>query len=424
MARVGNLSVFDSSSDTWSLFEKRLQQFFIANSIEKEIIKKSVLITNLDNFSLKLLTDLCVPAQLEEKEFKELVDLLGNYFKPFKSIFAEREKFYCARKTCSENIMEWSTRLRGLAAECQFGEFLETVLRDKFIIGINDKRQRDLLFLEGKDLTFVRAVQLAQANEFARDAVATDTADKGDADISIKKEVEGAVYHMGRKGRHVSHHLGSRKSSGGKCSARVWEKGSAQVKCSAQCHVCGKKGHLAEICKYKNYFCNNCGKKGHLMKMCKNKINFLSEELETENICLFNLKSSNDAILLPIKINNVFFNMELDTGAGRSVMSENFYLENFQKISLDKSDLCLTGYTGEKIRAIGQFEVLLEYKGTSDRLIFSVIKNGGPPLLGRDFVSKFNLALHNLNVSNRAIEAIEDKFKAVFFRKVRDVQKS
>lgn len=81
--------------------------------------------------------------------------------------------------------------------------------------------------------------------------------------------------------------------------------------------------------------------------------------------------------------------MELDTGAGRPVMSEHFYLTNFSNFSVDKSELCLAGYTGEKIRAIGQFEDLLEYRGTSDKLVFNVIKNGGPPLLGRDFVSKF-----------------------------------
>lgn len=135
-----NLTLFDSNNDTWDLFEKSLQHF-IANYIEKDLIKKSILITNLDNFSLKLLSDLCVTAQPEEKEFKELVDLLGNYFKPFKSIFAEPEKFYCASKFAQETIVEWATRLHGVAAECQFGDFLDTVLREKFI-GINDETER------------------------------------------------------------------------------------------------------------------------------------------------------------------------------------------------------------------------------------------------------------------------------------------
>ena len=39
------------------------------------------------------------------------------------------------------------------------------------------------------------------------------------------------------------------------------------------CYRCGKPGHYAPSCKYKNTVCNKCGKVDHLQKVCRSKRN-------------------------------------------------------------------------------------------------------------------------------------------------------
>ena len=37
------------------------------------------------------------------------------------------------------------------------------------------------------------------------------------------------------------------------------------------CHRCGKPGHLATVCRFRDSVCHKCKKKGHLAKVCKSK---------------------------------------------------------------------------------------------------------------------------------------------------------
>ena len=43
--------------------------------------------------------------------------------------------------------------------------------------------------------------------------------------------------------------------------------GGAQV----TCHCCGKPGHLATVCRFRDSVYHKCKKKGHLAKICKSK---------------------------------------------------------------------------------------------------------------------------------------------------------
>ena len=62
-----------------------------------------------------------------------------------------------------EKIEDWAARLRELAVYCELGLTLDTILRDRFVIGLSLGPERDRLFEQDvSKLTFANALELAQ----------------------------------------------------------------------------------------------------------------------------------------------------------------------------------------------------------------------------------------------------------------------
>ena len=87
-------------------------------------------------------------------------------------------------------------------------------------------------------------------------------------------------------------------------------------------------------CKYRNYTCYKCGKEGHISEACKGKttrVNAVEESPECEDltdpfsISLYKVSSGQHGIEVPIELNGHSVLMELDTGAGVSIISEDTY---------------------------------------------------------------------------------------------------
>ena len=108
---------------------------------------------------------------------------------------------------------------------------------------------------------------------------------------------------------------------------------------SQQCYHCGKKGHYAPACKYKDTICNKCGKVGHLQKVCCSKrtrptqstrpVNDIQDD-ETDEYQLLNITSSGKVPPWNVcgDIEGVTVSMQLDTGASLSLMAETTFREH------------------------------------------------------------------------------------------------
>lgn len=190
---------------------------------------------------------------------------------------------------------------------------------------------------------------------------------------------------------------------------------------SRKCQVCGK-GHMG-ICKYKNYKCNVIG---HLAAMCKQtkSSNFLLSETvleESENL-IYNLSGNNiKPFSLNVKVNDVMLSAQVDTGSGLTVISEKTFKELFMKnIKLQKSNIKVNGYTGEKIEVLGYISTNISFNEKKCKNFkVHVIKHGGPNLLGRDFMNAFEVSLTNINMLKTElistdIEKLKVKYAKLF----------
>ena len=111
----------------------------------------------------------------------------------------QRYKFHSHFRQEHESVSTFVSQLRSLSKDCNFGDTLELMLRDRLVSGINNDRIQRRLLAE-KDLTFVKALDIATAMELAEKSAADlhDSTSKGtrsvpgtsEGDVNFIKKAE------------------------------------------------------------------------------------------------------------------------------------------------------------------------------------------------------------------------------------------
>ena len=104
---VGSIGEFDTSTETFTAYHERLEQYFVANSIglypsdASETVKAaankkkvSVMISVIGKKTYGTLRDLCSPENHKDKTFEQLCELLERHFKPKQLEVAESYRFH------------------------------------------------------------------------------------------------------------------------------------------------------------------------------------------------------------------------------------------------------------------------------------------------------------------------------------------
>ncbi|XP_046428981.1 uncharacterized protein LOC124183886 [Neodiprion fabricii] len=83
--------------------------------------------------------------------------------------------------------------------------------------------------------------------------------------------------------------------------------------------------------------------------------------------------------------------MEIDSGARPAVISKQCYENFFSHAPLITSKVTLRTYNKLLIPSLGYLKITAERNGIKNHLISHVVKQGGPPLLGRNWLQAFGL---------------------------------
>lgn len=402
----GTIPNFNHTSDDWEIFKTQLEQFFILNDIEEAAAAKrrAILINALHKATIQLLINLLSPEKPEVVAYNRLIETLDNHFKPVRSEFAERKKFYESTKTDEETIPEWEARVRSLAANCKFNTHLGMVIRDKFIMGMEKGPVKDKLFLEDVDkLTMAEAVKIANAIDCIQHQYQSKP-----AQTEVKLEPAG-VYKLQSKKR-------------GKPSTESSFKKNCGIPQGQKCSICGYSNHNEQQCRYKNYRCKRCKSKGHLQKMCKahqpKPHHYVDSN--TNNFSLFYSRNPHsDAIAVNVSVNGVSLRMEVDSGAPVSAISLATYKKYFKSSKISRTGSTFTSYNGNLMTPVGVCKLEVSYNNISQILEIYVINNGGPPILGRDWMRMFNIELRQVKfMQGREVLPILNKFAHLFSEKL------
>eukprot|EP00731_Ephydatia_muelleri_P000765 Em0001g765a len=99
--------------------------------------------------------------------------------------------------------------------------------------------------------------------------------------------------------------------------------------------------------------------------------------------------------------------MEVDTGAVASIISECTYRRQWSKQKrplLQRTDVHLRTYTGEKINIKGKISLSVQYDNETLSLDLLVVEGDGPSLMGRDWLSKLKPNLSVFYAGNPGID--------------------
>lgn len=378
-ACIGQMDAFESTVEDWATYVERVEQYCLANDIGNER-KVAVLLSVMGAKTYNLLRSLSAPVKPAEKTFKEIVEVLQTHLNPKPLTIAERFRFHKRNQHKTESVSEYMAELRRLAEHCQFGDGLSDALRDRLVCGIHSESTQKRLLTE-RELTLARALEIA---------VSMETAAKDALELQRKAISEC----------HINKFT-SKKSE------------------NSLCFRCGKKSHSPTECWFKEKECRQCHRKGHIQKMCKTKatenkrksfgkrhtkMHELNES-DTENsdvaslsyIELHTLKETDREIIWvsPI-IEGVKLKMELDTGSALSIISYKDYKDHFEKFKLKHTSVILKTYTGEKISPMGKLKVRVKCEKQRRVLNLYVLKKGGVPLFGREWLRSIRLNWQSL----------------------------
>ena len=214
---------------------------------------------------------------------------------------------------------------------------------------------------------------------------------------------------------------------------------------NSSCYRCGKTNHAPDQCFYKNKKCRKCSRQGHIAKMCQSKdagkrVDLVEDgaqahssssdpEVDDCSLLLSNIKVVNSkprsfrkGILVKVLVGNIPLEMELDTGASVSLISEGTWKRVLKAPPLSQSDVRLKTYTGESLEVLGQLSVGVKYGEQFGQMPLIVVKGSGPPLFGRDWLEKFRLDWGAIQKIDTPVEHLLREYAEVFRKELGTMQ--
>ncbi|XP_064468815.1 uncharacterized protein LOC135383143 isoform X1 [Ornithodoros turicata] len=377
MAKMWEFDAFiDEGDEDFASYVERFGHYCKVANVQDEELKKSAFITAIGKKAYKTLKDLLLPSKPEEKSFKDLVKVLSEHYGPTSQVIAERFKFNRRYQGEGESVAVFAVALKHMAAKCEFGQFLDDALRDRFVAGLRNPAIQTGL-LKKKELTFETACEFAKSVELAeRESRGFRPVAGTDAEVhAIKK------------------------------TSRKPVSGSETRTAKNKCYRCGEE-HDANSCRYRKTRCYHCKRTGHLSRVCRSRqttadaVHNVDDEQPDSELLLYSVYhvgTTKRPYEVEVRLEGMTVKMQVDTGAAVSLLSESLFKLLKQPPSLAQCALKLKTYGGTPLEVIGQGQVAVEYNGQRKVLQIIVVPGDKPALLGRDWIESLGVDLNSIH---------------------------
>lgn len=162
-----NLSFDGNVSDNWRRFKQSYNVFEAAAGYNEKSdeIRIAIFLNAIGEEGLELF-DTFELTDPQKKSYAEVVKAFENLCNPKKVVVYERFLFYSRDQKDGEPFNNFLVDIKKLVKTCEFGDTKDSMMRDRIILGIADKRLQEKMLKE--DITFDKAVDLCRATEAAK----------------------------------------------------------------------------------------------------------------------------------------------------------------------------------------------------------------------------------------------------------------
>lgn len=416
MAFIGTIEPFNPKEAEITAYIERLEQLFMCNDVADEK-KVAMLLTFIGGEAYSVLKDLLAPTLPSQKTYAQLIDQLKRHYSPKRLIIAERYKFHTAHQESNEDINNFAVRLQNLAKHCGFGDFLNDSLRDRLVCGLmSDSIKRRLLTEDG--LTFEQAYTTAIGMELAEGQLRAMGPDLSQVNKVYQKSNNQGSINKPKSGSQSWSQF--RTNSGSNNANASFNQSNSR---NQKCRRCNRNHFNNNNCPAISWKCFACGQMGHTAKssMCRNRIQELEEvdeitpecvrtedsddQLElgmlSEDLGECTIKSLKTNVTDILKVNLMLdgqnVDMEVDSGAVRTVMHEKDFKKLFSNLVLEPVNFKLRVLTGQKAEILGQVFIHVIYLKRMFYLPLVILKSDTLfiPLLGRNWLNILNVNWYN-----------------------------
>ena len=196
--------------------------------------KTAILLSSCGIETCRVFKGLTAPNLPGSKAFNDLVKSMEDHENPRRNPVAERFKFNMRNRKADESVSAYVAELRRLSQYCEYGNSLDSMLRDRLVCGINHDRTQQRLLSEGATLTLQKALDIS---------------------LSLESAIQqSAIIHNDlRPKQEVVANVEKKPNSTSKC-----------YRCDGQLS--------AKVCPFIEKQCFYCKNKGHTLKVCRKKV--------------------------------------------------------------------------------------------------------------------------------------------------------
>ncbi|CAF4548507.1 unnamed protein product, partial [Rotaria sp. Silwood2] len=374
------LHEFDPTTYDWDDWEILFDTYINVEDVTDDTKKRNLLITALAVQPFKTLISLCKPKKPTECTYQDLIQKLRINYARVTFPSTERVKFFATRQESSQTLTDFANSLRDKMETCKFpSDFYEQALITAFVGGLNNEHVRKHLMQKNLE-TFEQTLNTARTFE--------------------------SVLIQGANAKHDSSHEFS------VMKIQKQHKPAPKVNPKSTCFSCGSKDHPRSKCRFRNVTCHKCNKEGHIAKVCRSKVT--SNQFKVNTVSSVSNKSFTDEhpIQVPIEINGVQVNFELDTGSPITIINPHIW-ELIGKPKLYPVKLIYKNFSGHPIHFKGENIVQVKYKNQCTELRLIVGIDNSNNILGRNWINVFHLSNQSLDDigNNSSIQNVNFEFK-------------
>ena len=218
---------------------------------------------------------------LSTTRYSRVLDTIETEFKKERNKTYKTFQLLTRKQQIGESLEQFHSVLSGLAARCNFGALETRILRDVFIVNMNNREAQNELCRSTKTpeevyriaLSYERGYEYAKSYGSITGGATTSGTTGGTGAFQIKREPVGAI-----RGGYKNNRQRGRGSFRGRAEMR----GGG----SRRCYNCDQPNFTPEhltTCPAKNVTCNFCRKTGHYERTCRGKQKKIGEDRQWAN---------------------------------------------------------------------------------------------------------------------------------------------